>query len=89
MYNLFYMEAFSVVMGFPAAMTYMDVFYCLCTGKRMFRWGALLLEVFMLVLPPLLLYFFDAGDIESRLIIRYDRNCHRWHRRRVLVPDAQ
>ena len=62
MYNLFYMEAFAVVMGFPAAMTYMDVFYCLCTGKRMFRWGALLLEVFMLVLPPLLLYFFDAGD---------------------------
>ena len=62
MYNLFYMEVFAVVMGFPAAMTYMDVFYCLCTGKRMFRWGALLLEVYMLVLPPLLLYFFDAGD---------------------------
>ena len=29
MYNLFYMDAFAVVMGFPAAMTYMDVFYCL------------------------------------------------------------
>ena len=62
MYNLLYMEVFAVVMGFPAAMTYMDVFYCLYTGKRMFRWGALLLEVVMLVLPPLLLYFFDAGD---------------------------
>jgi hypothetical protein len=56
------MEVFAVVMGFPAVLTYMDVFYCLYTGKRMFRWGALLLEAVMLVLPPLLLYFFDAGD---------------------------
>jgi len=71
MYNLLYMEVYAVVMGFPAVMTYMDVIYCLCTGKRMFRWGALLLEVCMLVLPPLLLYFYDAGDRQGNYTIIY------------------
>lgn len=71
MYNLFYMEVYAMVMAFPAVLAYVDVIYCLCTGKRIFRWGALLLEVVVLVLPPLLLSFADAGDSRGNYTIIY------------------
>jgi hypothetical protein len=62
MYNLFMMEIYGVMMVFPVLLTYIDVFYYFSTGRRIFRWGAPLLEMFILVVPPVLLYFSDVGD---------------------------
>jgi hypothetical protein len=69
MYNLFFMEIYGVTMVFPVLLTYIDVIYYFCTGNRIFRWGALLLEAFILVLPPVLLFFSDAGDSKGNYTV--------------------
>ena len=41
MYNQVFIEIYSVALVFPALMTYIDFFYYLNQGKRVFRWGQL------------------------------------------------
>ena len=71
MYNLFYIECYATVVSFPALMACMEFFYSLSTGKRLWRWGAPLLEIVVLVLPPFLLYMVDAPDYQTRSSIIY------------------
>ena len=69
MYNLVFIEIFATAMIVPAVMAYMEFFYFIATDKRLMRWGAVVVESIILVLPPVLLYFSDAGDSEGNYTI--------------------
>jgi len=62
MYNLFYIEIYSATVSFPALLVVIEFFYFFQTGQRLWRWGAALVEIIVLVIPVTLLMKVDSGD---------------------------